>query len=276
MKNVFLLLVFSFALSHNFFCQSNTNLEVTYVANEGFLISSGEQKIMFDALFKVEADWCISPSDSILENMTKAQEPFNDVDLILFSHHHVDHFSAPITIEYLKSNKTVKAVVTQQAVDLLKKESEFNSVINRVEEITPEQGTSTGYTCNGIEIKVLGTRHSPYFEENGTNRHEKVQQNGYLLKIGGKTILHLGDASIGFMRDIVDNFNLGKEKIDIMFYQCDARRESIDYIQNVIKPNVIVAMHLIPSRFEKIKKPLEIDYPNAFFFREPMEKRIFE
>ena len=257
------------------FSQPGNPLEIVYVANEGFLISSGNQKVIIDGIFKAEFNWCVTPSDEILAKISMSSPPFDDVDLVLFTHHHVDHFSAPHTIHHLKQNPDGITIATLQTLDLLQNETDLQSIVGQVRAITPQQGKIEKYSYNGIEITILGARHSPYYEDDGTNRHENVQQNGYLIHIGDKTLLHLGDASVGFMHDIIDNFKLDKASIDIMFYQCDGRPESIGYIQNVIKPKTIVAMHLHPSRFDIMEPYLKRDYPQAFFFRELMEKRTF-
>ena len=68
------------------------------------------------------------------------------------------------------------------------------------------QGTVAKFGYKGIEVAVLGTRHSPYREAGGSGRHAGVQQNGYLVKLGGKTILHLGDASVGLILSRVRYF----------------------------------------------------------------------
>ncbi len=256
--------------------RSGNELEVTYVANEGFLISSAGRKIMIDAVFKAETDWCVTPSDSTLERMIKGEAPFDGVSLILFTHHHIDHFSAPLTAGVVKANPGARAVLTGQTLDLLAKEGGFPAVRDRVIALSPRPGAVEKISFGGIDVSVLGMRHSPFREEDGSDRHAGVQHNGYLITIGGKTILHLGDARVGRMRDILDGFRLTDQKIDILFYQCDGQKESIDFIRNQIKPGKIVAMHLHPSSYDAIAGFLSVDYPQAFFFKELMEKRIFE
>ena len=70
--------------------QSNENkawqLKVTYIANEGFLISSANKKVLIDALFGSGYSHYLTPSEEIHKKMVNAQPPFNDVDLVLVIH----------------------------------------------------------------------------------------------------------------------------------------------------------------------------------------------
>lgn len=256
--------------------RSGSGIEVTYVANEGFLISSGGRKILMDAVFKAETDWCVTPSDATLGRMTGGEAPFDGVSLILITHHHTDHFSAPLTIGVLKANPAARAVLTGQALELLAKEDGFPAVRERVIAPTPRPGAVEKISVKGIDVSVLGMRHSPFREEDGSDRHAGVEHNGYLITMDGMTILHLGDARVAHMSDILDGFRLTDHKIDILFYQCDGQRESIDFIRNQLKPENIVAMHLHPSSFETIAPFLSAYYPEAFFFKELMEKNFFK
>jgi L-ascorbate metabolism protein UlaG (beta-lactamase superfamily) len=75
-----------------------------YVANEGFLVKASNRKILVDALFgRFESDWCDVPSGPVIEKMEKGIEPFDQIDLILISHAHVDHFNAEIVSKHLES-----------------------------------------------------------------------------------------------------------------------------------------------------------------------------
>jgi glyoxylase-like metal-dependent hydrolase (beta-lactamase superfamily II) len=65
---------------------------ITFLANEGVMLSSGGKKVLIDALFlKYETGYAV-PADSTLSALAKARPPFDSVDLILVTHRHGDHF----------------------------------------------------------------------------------------------------------------------------------------------------------------------------------------
>ncbi len=73
------------------------NVEVTYIANEGFLIKVGDKKILIDALFgDRDYGFCDIPTEAIMNSILKNENNFKDIDLIATTHAHVDHFLSAI------------------------------------------------------------------------------------------------------------------------------------------------------------------------------------
>jgi len=76
------------------------SLDVTYIGNAGFMIQAGGKKVLVDALFEKTTD-VLGPSPELLSQMMEAHGPFADVDLLLVTHPHGDHFNAKPTVEFL-------------------------------------------------------------------------------------------------------------------------------------------------------------------------------
>ena len=76
--------------------------------------------------------------------------------------------------------------------------------------INPARGQSQALTVNGIEVEVLHLRHFDAFG----NDFSGVQNFGYLVKIGGKNILHLGDVDMTVQN--FQNFGLAEKGIDFV------------------------------------------------------------
>ena len=70
---------------------------ITYVCNAGFILETGDYKILVDALFQRE-DFC---DPQLTPRMRAALPPFDGADLVLVSHKHGDHFDPQIVGEYL-------------------------------------------------------------------------------------------------------------------------------------------------------------------------------
>ena len=66
-------------------------VSITFLANEGVMLSSGTGKVLIDALFqKYETGYAV-PADSTRAALEGARSPFDDVRLILVTHRHGDH-----------------------------------------------------------------------------------------------------------------------------------------------------------------------------------------
>ena len=76
---------------------AQNGVAITFLANEGVMLSSGTTKVLIDGLFvKYETGFAL-PADSTRAALEAARAPFDAVDLILVTHHHGDHFHpAPV------------------------------------------------------------------------------------------------------------------------------------------------------------------------------------
>ncbi|UCG51856.1 MAG: hypothetical protein JSW58_17100, partial [Candidatus Latescibacterota bacterium] len=82
MRHKVLLLSTLLVLVISFVSQANAeSVEITYVANEGFLVSTDTQKILIDALFDEGFGRYLTPSLLTRRKLTRAKPPFDNVDL---------------------------------------------------------------------------------------------------------------------------------------------------------------------------------------------------
>jgi len=252
--------------------QNTTTIEVTYIANEGVMISSGTKKILIDALFpKVNTTYEAPPAD-VLEKMETAQAPFDKIDLILATHNHGDHFEANSVARCLQNNPETVFISTPQAVENIKNNfKNFAEIKHQVktEKLEPQQ--SIEKTVNGINVKIIRTIHS------GGN--QTTQNQMYLLSIGGKKVFHEGDS--GGQLETFENLGLEKEGIDVAlihfwFLLVPHGREIVN---KYLKPKNIVLIHTPIDRVEVLINDIEKlknDFPDVTIFKNPMEKKLFK
>jgi L-ascorbate metabolism protein UlaG (beta-lactamase superfamily) len=260
-------------------------MEIMYIANEGFLIKASNKKILIDALFgKFESDWCDVPSGNVLEKMEKGAEPFDQIDVILISHAHVDHFNAQIVFTHLESNEAGVLICPRQVVQELEKDKRYERISPRVMEITPDYETgSQTIDVKGMGIKVWRLTHSPYYIESQEtrqkrNKHENVQHLGFTIDIDNKQIFHGGDWGYD---GTGENLNpLEAETIDVAFLSVEAYlrlyhpdRKLIDEHQ---KPKNIVLMHLYPpGNLEDLTQEEKKIISGTTVFKSQMESKHF-
>lgn len=122
-------------------------------------------------------------------------------------------------------------------------------------------------TVAGIDFEILSLRH-------GTGRHATIQNLGHMIKLGGKKLLHVGDADTAV--ENFEKFNLDEEGIDIAFipFWFLLGNEGQTIVREHIKPKQIIAVHIPPSESAGVSAQIEKEFPGAIAFTTLLE-RIF-
>lgn len=181
---------------------------VTYLANEGFLIADGEQKVLIDALFGDGIQgYPVVPQEPRAQ-LEDATGPFAGVDLVLATHHHDDHFDAAAVARHLRANPEARFVSTRQAVERLRQLPGGEGLAGRATGYWPAEGERVKIEHAGIAVTILNLHH-------GRGRQPEVQNLGFLIDLGGVRLLHVGDTEVD--RDDVAPYRLGEEAIDVFF-----------------------------------------------------------
>jgi L-ascorbate metabolism protein UlaG (beta-lactamase superfamily) len=258
---------------------ADTNhLEITYLANEGFLISGGGKKILLDGLFREGVKGYAAPSAPVREKLEKAAALFDSVDLALATHYHADHFDPMAVSRHLSSNPQALFVSTPQAVEKLKAaEPQFASLKSRVIAAAPKEGERVRITHRGIAAQALNVHHG---------RNRPIENLGFLVEIAGRKLLHIGDAE-ATAADLA-TYELQKEAIDIAFvpywyFLSDGLKKAVS---EQLRPRHIVVMHIPPQNEEddwikqrggwtKVLNGIRADFPNAVIFEREMESKKF-
>lgn len=259
-------------------------MEIQYIANEGFLIKARNKKILIDALFGgFESDWCVTPSEKIIEKMATSAEPFDQIDVILISHAHVDHFNKEIVLRHLDRNEAGMLICPAQVRLELEKDPRYEKIRARVMEITPENETgSQSIDIKGMKIKVWRLTHSAYYIEDKKtgqkyNKHERVQNLGFTIEIDHKRIFHGGDWAddgIGEKRN-----PLRQEKMDVAFLSIGAYLELFGPDSRNTggskKPENVILMHIPPDiHMDELTEEEKRSTLSATVFTTPMEIKV--
>jgi L-ascorbate metabolism protein UlaG (beta-lactamase superfamily) len=185
-------------------------LEVMYIANQGVLLSAGDDRVLIDGLHReYRASYPFLPAPH-REAIERAQPPFDGVDVVLVSHRHLDHFHPESVGRYLDSQPQAVLVSSEQVVaDLEKGYADFRRIAPRVRTITPALTERVATNVGGIDVVLLGVGH-------GSGRHGDVQNLGHIVRLAGRKVLHLGDASTEDRR-IFEALRLREEQIDVAF-----------------------------------------------------------
>jgi L-ascorbate metabolism protein UlaG (beta-lactamase superfamily) len=119
-----------------------------------------------------------------------------------------------------------------------------------------------------IDFEILGLRH-------GSERFRWIQNLGHIIKLGGKKLLHIGDADSA--AESFEEFNLNQEGIDIAFlpFWFLLEKEGQTILIEKIKPKHIIAVHISPDEAEKTAAQIKRIFPNGVAFTAMLEKRHY-
>jgi L-ascorbate metabolism protein UlaG (beta-lactamase superfamily) len=119
-----------------------------------------------------------------------------------------------------------------------------------------------------VTIELLGLGH-------GTGRHRTIQNLGHLVTLGGKKLLHVGDADTA--ADIFAAFKLQEQGIDVAFLPgwFLTSDSGAAIVRNHIKPKHIVAVHLSASDRGRAAAEIATRFPEAVAFTTLLDKRYY-
>jgi L-ascorbate metabolism protein UlaG (beta-lactamase superfamily) len=247
-----------------------TAVEITYIANEGVLISAGGKQVLIDGLHRNERSFShyafLPPAER--EKIETAQAPFDKIDLLLVSHRHYDHFHAEAAGLHLKHNPKAALVSSQQVVsDVAQNFKEYEAIQTRVMSVTPPLKERVDVKVAGIEFEMLGLGHGGAFRE--------IQNLGHIIKLGGRKFVHVGDVEPD--AEIFAKFNLAEAGIDIAIlpFWFLIQKEGQTIIKEHIKPKHLIAVHMETLKAAKLTSEIKQAFPDAAVFTTMLEKRRY-
>jgi L-ascorbate metabolism protein UlaG (beta-lactamase superfamily) len=194
-----------------------------------------------------------------------AVPPYDAVDVAMITHNHGDHYSTQSVSRHVANNPDVRIVAPPQVRANL-------SGIPRVESVSPPFHTKQDIVINGIEITVYHLRH---FNQFG-NDFSGVQNFGYLVRLGGLKLLHLGD--VDYATDNLQGLGLKDENVDVVFlptFNTLIRAANRDVILDEIDPGLVIGLHF-QRNFVGGESQMVLNlYPDADVFKEPLEFRRY-
>ncbi len=267
MKPALAALLFVLALPAGGLSPPAPPLEITYIANAGFLLSSTQQKVLIDSLHRGGIPSYAGPPPRFRQEMEAATGLFADVGLVLVSHPHADHFNAAAVARHLESNPAAQLVSSPQVVEAVRKQLHCaDEMSSRLQSTYPEGNERGHHTVDGIDLQVFRLRHEH-------QRNYGVHNLGQIITLGGKKVLHIGDAE---MRP--ENFaphGLPTDQIDVALvpYWYLTSEEGRGIVREHIRARHIVAMHIEPEEWEEIATEIRAEFPEAILFARPGDSK---
>jgi L-ascorbate metabolism protein UlaG (beta-lactamase superfamily) len=145
----------------------------------GFLVRVGDKKILIDTLFDRFTGH--NPPQEAFDLMMAGEPPFDQIDLVLTTHNHVDHFSAEVMGTYLMSNPQTPLISSYQVVEELT--ADGLTLENPIYSINIQEGETESVSLDGIEIECLYISHGD----------DSVLNLGFIVTVGEISFFHSGD-----------------------------------------------------------------------------------
>lgn len=244
-------------------------IDVTYIANAGFLIESGGKKILIDALFDNGWNTYLTPADSIVSKIVNQQPPFNKVNLMLITHNHEDHFNDSMVVAYLNNNSENVLIAPPLVTMAILKNPEFKNK-NQVVEVDKINREKNDTTINGIRIRSFFILH---------DSRPQIEHVGYLINIGEYKVFHSGDSN-GSDSIEFEKLHLQKDQIDLAllnFYGFWNTKEERLFTEKYIYPKRISLIHIPPKETGSVIDSAKLinDFIDITVFESSMDKKSF-
>ncbi len=244
---------------------------LTYIANSGITVEYRNKKVLVDGVHIQQTKPYYSVANKTLEKMLLNNEPYNNIDLMLFTHHHPDHFDAYAVNEILKRNKLTQMLGTPQVLSMIRSQNNYNEILSsQVWPITLEKNKSMRVKLKDINFEITALDHD------GAEK-QRVDNYAYLFEIRNKSFLHLGDAQASMAN--FENTQLFDREIDVLIapFIFIGLAEGRRIIQK-LKPQTVVISHLPDKKYDtgellyktyKVYKKHQSELPETIFLEKP-------
>lgn len=239
-------------------------LTITFLANEGVQLAAGDKAVLIDALFEHYGPEFALPADSTRAALAAARPPFHEVDLILVTHRHGDHFHPAPVAAHLRANARATLLTSAQVVDSLRKHPPAATLpASRLLSPSVARGARQRHTVNGIAVELLGLPH-------GGNPRRTPDHLGYVVELGGRRVLHVGDTDIS--EAAFRPLRLDTARIDVALLPdwMITSAEGRETIARWIKPRRVVGIHLSARGTAAAARRVREAMPGAMAFEVPL------
>lgn len=269
---IFLVLVitlFTVCISELFAQGPQNKLQITYVANEGYLLQTPRHKLLIDAIFTESYGIFDVPGKDTIDAILNGRAPFDNVDMCLLTHYHKDHCEPLLIEKYLKKFPTMKLVTNKNALVFIDGDRfGFVTLKKQFCELTPEPNASCSQVVNGVQITAHGMKHLSYYRGD-VDLEEYMFNVAYSIEADGLRIFHSGDTSIENMKKYFYRNQDADLHADVAFlyYEMLNSVDDLKYIISKLKPKKIIIMHVplyLNAQWQQKKEELKTVFPELY------------
>ena len=242
-------------------------VKVTYIANDGVMIEFMGKKVVIDGVNRVGnlSGW-VAPSNAALSAVENGTAPFDDIDVIMITHNHSDHYSTSAVLKYLSAHPDSRLIVPTGM------RGAFASNASQIIDVSPAKFQREAVVVNDINIDVLHVEHFDQFGNNFSN----VESYAYVVNMDDKRFFHAGD--LDYLDSQLGVFSLLSDSITAAFIPTFGDLVSAanrDAIVDKVSPEHIICLHFLVSSLNTTLNQINAIYPGATAFTVPFETRFY-
>lgn len=263
--------LFLFVFIYSATLYGGDSISLTHIANCGYLVEIDSNKIIIDGIFKRGHNHYTVPGEATQKLLVSNQSPFDDIDLLLVTHTHEDHFDREMLTECMLNNPYVKLVCPQQVSDSIRvNEAAYDLVKSRIIVCTTDSFTSQLLQFGDIEVYACRFAHPG-------KKFKDTQNIAYLVSVGGRSVFHSADIDPAQI-DKYTGVKLNEQDIDVALVNEDfAKIENAGITREFINAKYNIAIHL-PEAAEAVWLESLKDKPGLFsnpvIFRKELENKV--
>lgn len=240
-------------------------LRITYLANMGVLLESGGQRVVIDGFHRGALSDYAGLPPSLQAALEEGRAPYAELDLILTTHRHLDHYDSDAVAARLLADSVVAYIAAQETVDTLVAQTALPAGHPRVHPAAPPRGGTELVEAGGLEVAVLDLPHGP---------NPRVVNVGFLLTLGGKRVLHVGDAYLS--PATFTGHQLTAEPIDVGIVPFWYLTEADASVRRAIGARRWIATHVSPAAADQIRRQVLVQVPEAVVFTTTGQEVVIE
>lgn len=215
-------------------------IDITLVANAGVLVEHGGTGLLVDGIHRQDGHPFSMVSESDLELMRLGGEPFANLDYLLFTHEHPDHFTAPLVLEHVRQ-RPVRGMFLP---DEEQGSAELGRLFGHVREqgiffrsLNMEPGQARHFALGyDLMVTAICARHmGPQYQD--------IRNYCFLLSLGGMNVLFTGDGDhvAQYYELALRNVALDAVFVNPIFYHNPAGQVIIN---EIFRPRQVVVYHM--------------------------------
>ena len=230
-------------------------IRITLLANAGLLVEGAGFRLAVDALHEPQpGPFSGLPPETIAQIRQDQANPLGQLDALLFTHAHGDHFSASLTEQSLRQDPVgqlwLPRAALHQSVNLeavARTQSQQLHVLGQATHPTPQRAPLARQPqpdSEGVDSPQGGASSIEAFRLTHAGKaYAAVEHYGFLITLGGRSLLFAGDgtAEPEAYESILAGRPLDLAVLNPLFILLLAGRR---LIQTVLKPRQILINHI--------------------------------
>ena len=235
----------------------SAQVRITYLANEGVLLTGPNAKVLVDALFRDSLEDYVRHSPMTQEQLETGKPPFGGITLALATHYHLDHWDAGAISRFLRLNAQATFGSTPQGVGMIPRE-----VAKQVRALWPGNGAAPELEAAGVRVEAIPLEHG------------ETQNLGFRVFVGNRVVMHLGDAQPN--RANFDRL-LASPPPDVALvpFWWILDEQGLAFLTHRWKPRQVVAFHFGAADTAKSAGKVRATWPGVWLCTKPGDSRAY-